>query len=248
MSFSLPTIGLALIFSIAMCVHVVRTGRELFWLWIILLVAPPIGGLVYFIAIVMPSLMGGPAARRASQVARETLDPGRDYRDAKAALAESPTVHNRMRLAEAAGELGRWDEAEALYRESAQGVHAEDPALRFGLANALVQLGRHADALPILDRLQAEGDAGRESQIALLFARSYEGLGRIAEAEKAFKAAQSLPGLEGIARYGAFLARTGRTGEAREILAEIDARLARVNSRFLKEGRAWRDLAAREIG
>jgi hypothetical protein len=245
---SLPLFGLDLLFAIALCVHAVRTGQPMFWLWIILLVAPPIGGIVYLIAIVLPSILGGPTARRAGQAARETLDPARDYRRAKAAVEDSPTVHNRMRLAAAAGALGRWEEAESLYREAAQGVHAEDPALMFGLAHALVELGRHGEALPILQRLGQEGDPGHTPQLGLLFARVYEGLGRAAEADRHYRSGgMGVPGLEGLARYAAFMARTGRMAEARELLAEIDGRLARTNARFLKEGRAWRDLAAEAI-
>ncbi len=44
-----------------------------------------------------------------------------------------------MRLAAAAGDLGKWDEAEAVYRSAAQGVHAEDSALAYGLARSLVE-------------------------------------------------------------------------------------------------------------
>ena len=92
---------LSLIFSIGLCVHAVRTGQNAFWLWVILLFQP-LGGIVYLIAIVLPSYMGGPTARRAGQAAREALDPGREYRQAKAAADDTPTVHNRMRLAAAA--------------------------------------------------------------------------------------------------------------------------------------------------
>jgi hypothetical protein len=43
------------------------------------------------------------------------------------------------------------------------------------------------------------------------------------------------------------MARSGRTAEAREMLAEIDRRLARTNPRFQREGRIWQDLAASAI-
>ena len=79
---SLPLIGLSLIISIALAVHVVRTGRELFWLWIIL-IFQPIGGLVYFLAIVLPELGRGQTARRLERSARAALDPMREYREAK---------------------------------------------------------------------------------------------------------------------------------------------------------------------
>ena len=239
---TLSLFGLSLLFSVLLCVHVVRTGKDMFWLWIILLFQP-IGGLVYVIAILIPSLMGGPTVRKAREAARETLDPTREYRQAKEAAEDTPTVHNRMRHAAAAGELGKWDEAEAVYRAAAQGVHAEDPALAYGLARALVELGRYAEARPLLEKLEAEHP--RTPQTALQLARAYEGLGLMQQAEAPYQyAAARLPGLEGLARQAAFLARTGRKAEAEEALNEVDKRLARTNPRFQKEGRQWRDLAA----
>jgi hypothetical protein len=245
MSLSLPLLGLSLLFSVLLCVHVVRSGREMYWLWIILMFQP-IGGLVYFVAILLPSIVRGPTARKAKEAARETLDPTRDYRTAKMAAEDTPTVYNRMRLAAAAGELGRWDEAEAQYRAAAQGVHAQDPALAYGLAHSLVELGRYAEARPILEQVEAENP--RTPQTALQLGRAYEGLGEMALAEPAFQhAAARLPGLEGLARQAAFFANTGRRPQAQEALDEIDKRLERTNPRFQKEGRQWRTLAADAI-
>ncbi|MGZ5987118.1 MAG: tetratricopeptide repeat protein [Caulobacteraceae bacterium] len=236
---------LGMLFSIALCVHVVRSGQNMMWLYIILFLSP-LGGIVYLIAVIVPQWTGGPAARKAREAARETLDPTRDYRQAKQAVEDTPTAHNRMRLAAAAGELGKWDEAEAVYRSAAQGVHAEDSALAYGLARSLVELGRYAEARPLLEKL--EKDSPRTPQTALQLARTYEGLGLIAEAEAPYHyAAARLPGLEGLARQAGFLARTGRKAEAEDALNEIDKRLARTNARFQKEGRQWRDLAAEAV-
>jgi hypothetical protein len=249
MMFGLP--GLVVIggFLIAMCIHVVRTGRELFWLWIILIAFPPVGALVYFFAIVAPELFRGPTARKMGRAAREAMDPMRAYRDAKSAHELSPTVHNQMRLAAAAAELGRHTEAEALYREAMQGdVHADDPALLLGRAKALIELGRPAEAMPFLERLNEQGKEGSTPQAMLALARAYEGLGRMDEAAQAYDwTAPRLPGLEGVARQAAFLARTGKRSQAQEALAEIDRRLSRANPHFRKEGRLWRDFAAQAI-
>ncbi|MGZ3312779.1 MAG: tetratricopeptide repeat protein [Caulobacteraceae bacterium] len=236
---------LGMLFSIALCVHVVRSGQNMMWLYIILFLSP-LGGIVYLIAVIVPQWTGGPAARKAREAARETLDPTRDYRQAKQAVEDTPTAHNRMRLAAAAGELGKWDEAEAVYRSAAQGVHAEDSALAYGLARSLVELGRYAEARPLLEKL--EKDSPRTPQTALQLARTYEGLGLIAEAEAPYHcAAARLPGLEGLARPAGVLARTGRQAEAEDALNDIDKRLARTNARFQKEGRQWRDLAAEAV-
>jgi hypothetical protein len=245
--FTLP--GLIMVGAmIALCVHVVRTGRELFWIFIIVFGLPPLGGLVYFFAIVAPELFRGPTARKVGRATREALDPMRAYRDAKAAHDLTPTVHNQMRLAAAAAELGRPDEAEALYREAMQGVHEDDPALLLGRAKALIELGQPGEAMPFLERLGAQGKEGQTPQAMLALARAYEGLGRMDEAAQAYEwTAPRLPGLEGVARQAAFLARTGRRSQAEEALAEIDRRLDRANPHFRKEGRIWRDFAAQAI-
>lgn len=240
--------GLFLLLAIGLCIHVVRTGREFYWLWIILLFQP-LGGLIYLVAIVLPELLGGRTARNLGKATRETLDPGRAYREAKAAHDDSPTVGASLRLAQAATGLGRHEEAEALYREAAQGVHADDPTLLLGRANALIELRRYAEALSVLDALGQDAERGRTAPAALALGRTYEGLGRFGEADTAYEwAVERLPGLEAICRYAAFLARTGRRQEAQGLLQEIDRRITKTDPAFRKEGRAWRALAAEALG
>ncbi|MGA0601652.1 hypothetical protein ACO2Q3_13185 [Caulobacter sp. KR2-114] len=248
MSLPFGLFGVSLVFAILLCVHVVRTNQQMYWLWIIL-AFQPLGGLVYLIAIVLPETFGGTTARRLGQAARATLDPTREYRAARQLVDDAPTVANQMRLAQAAAGLGRWAEAEQLYAEATRGIHAEDPTLLLGRATALVELNRPAEALPLLDQLDALPDHSPSPQESLTLARAYEGLGRNTEAEAAFKwASERLPGLEGLARYAAFLARTGRKPEAREMLAEIDKRAARTKGAFRAEAKTWRDLAAQAVG
>ncbi|HEV2364853.1 MAG TPA: tetratricopeptide repeat protein [Caulobacteraceae bacterium] len=245
-AFGLP-VGLSLLFSLALCVHVVRSGAPIWWLLIIILLQP-LGGLVYLLAIVLPQMAGGATARRFSAGARAALDPGREYREARQALDEAPTVHNQMRLAKAAAAQGRHEEAETLYRDAAQGVHADDPSLLLGRALALIELDRYEEALAVMQRLETVGEEAHAPAAALAMGRIFEGLGRFSEAERAYEtASERLPGLEGIGRYAAFLARTGRKGEAREAIAEMDRRIAKANPQFRREGRVWRDLAAQAL-
>jgi hypothetical protein len=244
---SLPGLGLSLIFTIAMCVHVVRTNRPLYWVWI-MVITQGIGALIYFLAIVLPELFAGKTARKLGSVARDTLDPDRDYRNARLAHEDSPTVANAIRLAAAAAALGRPAEAEALYDQAARGVHADDPTLLLGRANALIELSRAGEALPILQRLEGMPE-GRTPQVSLALGRAHEALGEMTQAEAAYDyAAGRLPGMEALARYAAFLAHIGRRAEAQEQLAEIDRRIKRADPYFRKEARAWRELAARAVG
>jgi len=243
----IPLIGLSLAFSIALCVHVIRTGREMYWLFIILMFQP-LGGVVYAIVNVLPDVFGGTTARRISAAARETLDPTREYREASRGYEDTPTVRNQSRLAAASMGLGKFDEAEQLYAEAARGIHAEDPPLLLGRANALLELNRPAEALQVLEVLGRNEAEGRTPTAALALGRAYEGVGQTAEAESAYQwAAQRLPGFEGLARYAAFMARHGRRDEAQDAVTEMDKRLTKLAAQFRKEGRHWRDLAAKAL-
>lgn len=240
--------GLSLAFSIALCWHAVRSGQASFWLWIIL-AFQPVGGLAYLVVVIVPEALGGRTARKLGGRAREALDPTRDYRAAKGDCELAPTPRNRMRLAEAAIALGRHDEAERLYADAATGVHADDPALLLGRAKALLELGRNAEALALLQRLGEQEEAARTPVAALAMARALEGLGRSSEADSAYDWARDrMSGFEASARYALFLARQGRRAEADALLADMEERLKRVRGELRAEGLAWRDLALRGGG
>jgi hypothetical protein len=234
---------LYLLLSLAMAVHVVRSGRPLWWLMIILML--PFGSIIYGLAIVAPEMLGGAPAQRLAAETRAALDPGREYREAKRACDETPTVRNQSRLAAAAAGLGRHDEAERLYREAAHGVHADDPVLLTGRANALLELARPDEALAVLEVIKPED---RTPHARLAQGRALDALGRAREAEAELKAAaEDLPGFEGLARYAAFLAHNGRAAEAREIVADMDRRIGKIPRPLRREAREWRDLAARAL-
>jgi len=243
----LPVFGLSLIVSIILCVHAVRTNQNMYWLWIILAI-PWLGALVYLIAVFLPDLMGGTTARRVGAATRAALDPERDYRAAKTAHDDSPTVGNAMRMAAAAASLGRYDEAERLYADAARGIHADDPTLLLGRANALLELNRNEEALGVLEQLGHNIELGRSPQAALALGRACEGVGRITEADTAYAwAAERMPGLEAMARYAAFMARHGRRPEAEAMVADMDKRIARIKGPLRGEARGWRDLAAQAL-
>lgn len=236
--------GLSLAFSIALCFHAVRSGQQLYWVFVIL-AFQPVGGLVYLFVILGPDAAGGPMARRLTKAAQNRIDPGRAYREAKTAYQDAPTVGNIVRLAQAAAEMGHHDEAEQLYADAAQGMHSEDADLLLGRAEAMVELERHEQALTLLQTLGELGDKGRTPRAALLMGRAFHALGRLREAEDAYSwSAERLIGLEGAARYAVFLGEQGRSAEAKEILVDLDKRARKAGKHFRGEARLWRDFAA----
>jgi hypothetical protein len=196
----------------------------------------------------LPGILGGRTARNVGLAAQRALDPGRDYRRAMAALEDTPTVGNRMKVAQAAAALGRWDDSEAHWAQCVTGHWAEDPTILMGHANALLELGRYQEALTRLEQLQKLGREGETPQVALAFARALEGLGRNDEAEAPYRfAADRVAGLEAGARYVAFMAKTGRKQDAEIGLQELDRRISKIAPPLRAEARIWRDLAAQAV-
>lgn len=233
--------------SILCGVHVLRTGREMFWLWLFI-IGPMIAPAFYVLAVLVPEWMGGRGARSVGKVARQTLDPERDYRNALRALEDTPTVGARMKVAHAAAALGRWSDAEAQWALASENW-SDDPAILMGHAISLLELGRFAEALERLEKLKALGPEGNTPVVALAFARAYEGLGRNEDADAAYRfAADRVPGLESGGRYVAFLAKTGRREDAETGFAEIERRLSKIAPPLRPEARVWRDLAAKALG
>lgn len=228
-------------------IHAVRSGRAQTWLWI-LVIGGPLGATIYVFAVLVPEWMGGPTARKLRQAAQATLDPERDYRAAKLALEDAETIGNRMRLAQAAAALGKWEEAEREWAQCVVGQFADDPIVLLGHANALIELQRFEDALKRLEALSQQGADRDTAPVALAYARAYEGLGRNSEAEAPYRfAADRLPGLEAACRYAVFLARTGRQSDAEIALGEIRRRFAKVNPQLRPLDRAWVEMATKAV-
>jgi hypothetical protein len=244
----MPFIFLGYLLSIICAVHVIRTGRQIFWVWIFV-IAPGLGPIIYILAEIAPGWFGGRTAHRVRANIDKALAPDREYRTAKAALEEVPSAGNRLRLGQAAMALEKYDEAETAFREAAQGQFADDPAMLMGHAQALLELKRYDEALARLEQLRALGPEGQTPQAALAFARAYEGLGRFDEADGPYRfAADRSPGLEAAARYVAFMAKAGRKADAKIGMSELERRFEKIPSHFRAEARHWRDYAAAALG
>ena len=187
--------GLHILIALFCAVHVVRSGQQLYWLFI-LFAFPLLGSLVYFFAVYLPNSRLERGAFKAVSAAARAMDPGRDVREARAALDVSPSAQNQMRLAEALLNAGEPAEAAQLYEGALKGPFANDPDLRFGAVRAYVECQRFAAALPHLQALKAERPEFRPDQVLLLLARSYAGTSRGAEARECFE--------EAVRRYGSF--------------------------------------------
>ena len=242
----MPIFGFGTVLTVIAVVHLLRTGRDMRWLLLIVFV-PVIGPLVYFFIEVLPSLKQNPTARRALRAARASVDPGRGVREGELDYERSQNIETATRLADELTKAGRFDEAIKVCNEARTGLFEDDPKILLALANAQFAAARYADAIGTLDYLRDKNPGLRAADGHLIYARALEENGAAERALKEYDAlARYYPGAEARVRHAMLLKKLGRTAEAQELFAAIlkDARLA--PKHFRRSQREWIALAEKE--
>lgn len=219
--------GLSALLQLLLAIHVVRSGRSLYWIFIIVSL-PVLGSVVYLLAEVLPEYRHDPRARRALRAVGDKLNPERRRRQILDQLALNNSLENRSKLAEECLRLGDFENAERLYRECLSGPYATDPHFLFGLAHAEAELGRYAEARGHLEQLNQANPDYQSHDAHLLYARCLEALRDHAAALAEYEVlSSSYPGEEARFRYARLLHALGRSSEAR---AQLDAMAVRARS------------------
>ena len=218
----MPLIAIGVMLLDLTCImHAHKTGRPQWWMWIILGV-PVVGSLAYILMEWLPDMAH---TRRGQQIQVDIADviaPDREWHRRREAAMLSGSIDAKRALAGECERKGMWTEAIALYASCASGAFADDPVLLLDLARA--HLGAHApaDALALLDRLQAAHPDLQSQEGHLLYARALEDARRSDEAVAEYRRLIGYySGLEARTRFGLLLLKRGEPDAAREVLADV---------------------------
>ena len=243
----MPFFVLSILVQVFLVVHVIKTGRNTIWIWVLVLL--PMAGPIAYIAVeILPELFGGRTARRFMSNAKRTLDPTRDLRHAERRLQQNDSIESRRRLAEELRESGRHAEAIAYYRQALVGLYEHDPHLLLGMAQAQFATGEAQQARETLDRLIKENPDFRSSDGHLLYARALEGEGNSTKALQEYaELANYYPGAEARYRYAALLHKSGDDARGKEVLRQLlnDAELG--TRHYRRAQKEWIALATRDL-
>src|SRR5918993_277501 len=183
----MPIFILSVIVQLALIVHVLKTGRNTFWVFV-LLFAPVIGGIAYFIVELLPELTNSRSGRQARRSVSKVINPDGDLKQASRQFAVADTVQNSIMLANQFLERSQFDEAKDILERSRKGVHADDPVILLLLAKAQFGLQDYVGVLKTLDELKASNPSARSPEGHLLYARAQEELGKLDEAIHEYEA------------------------------------------------------------
>jgi hypothetical protein len=241
----MPVLGLGLHVIIAafFAIHVVRTGRQMYWLFI-LFAFPLLGSIVYALAVFLPDFRNSRAGMKVVRAMDQLIDPERELREATRAYEISPSAQNRVRLANALLHKDRADEAITHYEASLSGPLSDDASMLLGLAKAYAQAGRFGLCEQTLQKLIGSHPHYHAEQVQLLKARALGGQGKAAEAKGAFEEAVRVgTGCQARARYYAWLQSQGDTQAAQRVQQDIAAQIKHWDKFAREQNAAWLKMA-----
>jgi hypothetical protein len=222
------------VLQLGLILHVYKTGRPYYWIWI-LFGFPIAGGLAYtFIEILPEYRRPGMSVFSVFQTRRGRI------KKLKEKLEETDTVQNRIALTAELRRAGRLEEAEEVMLECLHGVFKDDPY-------TLCEMGRvYADRQKWKELLNTIGSANQDqdrmirAHLELLQARGLAGLGQMPEAEAMLRRLSlSHLGEEARFRLAVLLAQTDRKKEAEQLFHEIVKKFRKGNRSWRKTEREW---------
>ncbi len=241
----IPILSIAI--QAGLIVHVIKTGRNMLWIWAIALL-PLVGSIAYVVVEVLPEVLGGRTARRAKSGVRRMIDPDRELRRASAEVEISGNVDARRRLAEELFDRGQYEAAVEVYQGGLKGIFEHDPTLLLGAARAQFNKQDYPAARAALERLTFYNPEFKSADATLLYARTLEAQDALDEAERVYASlAPVYPGAEARLRYGLLLKRRGNLAAAnRELKDLLDG--AKLGPPHYRRAQAeWLELARREL-
>lgn len=235
----MPIVILTYLVQIGLIVHVLRTGRNTYWIFV-LLIAPGIGGIAYFIVELLPDLMNNRRARSAVRGVSRTLNPGADLRQRQKEHQLSGSVDSTRHLAGELVDNGRYAEAIELFRTALAGIYETDPDLLLGLASAQFADQQYENARQTLEQLIDRNPEFKSPDGHLLYARAVEACGDDAKALDEYRTvATYYVGAEAKFRYGLILERLGNGEAAVAEFGEIIAAAKLAPRHYHKAQREW---------
>jgi hypothetical protein len=227
-------------------VHVIKTGRNFLWIWVLILLPYGLGAIVYVGAEIIPDLLRGRTARRTARGFKRVMDPGADLRRYENEAQVTGNVASRQRYAEELVRHQRYGEAIAQYRQALSGLFEHDPNLMLGLAQAQFAEGDARGARTTLDELIARNPDFRSPEGHLLYARALEAEGNVSKALEEYRTlAPAYPGAEASVRYAQLLKAQGEAAEAQRVVRELLERARIAPGHYRRAQREWLDAANR---
>jgi len=235
------------LFQILLVIHVLKTGRSRYWIWLLIFV-PLVGGIAYLVIEILPEFGGSIQGQRAVRGVRKAVNPGAALQKHAAAWEQSSNADNARRYAEVLLDHEKFSQADEVLDQALSGFFSTEPTLMLLRARSRFETGDHTAAVEILEALREANPGFRSAEGHLLYAQSLEASSRMSEAVDEYRSvAQYFPGVEARYRLAMALNTSEREEDALSELEQLinDARLAPAH--FRKSQKKWLVLAREQL-
>jgi len=238
---------LSLLIQVAFIVHVIKTGRNTMWIWVLIIPVLAVPGMIAYVFVeVLPELLRSRTAQRTARGVKKALDPEADLRRLENEARVTANVTSRQRYADELVKHERFTDAIGVYRQILTGLYEHDPNLMLGLARAQFGSGDATAARTTLDELIRFNPDFKSPEGHLLYARSLEREGNVGKALEEYRVlAPSYPGAEAAVRYAQLLRAQGRSTEAASVAKELLEQARIAPAHYRRAQRSWLDAAER---
>jgi len=217
----MPIIAISLLIQIGLVIHVLKTGRDRYWITILLLV-PGIGAAAYTIIELVPAQLNTIGGQRSIRNVKKVINPNRELNQAYNSAEISDTFENRLRLGNELVERGHHEEAIETLQGGLTGLFEFDPVGLATLARAQFGSNNFDAAKSSLDTLIHKNPEYKNQDAHLLYARCLEGLNDTTAATAEYDALiRYYTGPEPHVRYAQMLLRNGQDQRAQELLSDV---------------------------
>jgi hypothetical protein len=237
---------LSIAIQVLLIVHVIKTGRNTIWIWVLALLSLP-GAIAYIAVELLPDLFRSRTAQRTARGFKKALDPQGDLRRYENEVrVAGGNVASRQRYAEELTRQEKYDDAIVQYREALTGLYEHDPNLLLGVARAQFGKGDASAARSTLDDLIRLNPQFKSPEGHLLYARALEAEGNAQKALEEYRVlAPSYPGAEAAVRYAQLLQEQGRREESRKVARELLEQARIAPGHYRRAQKSWLDAAER---
>ena len=236
---------LSIVIQVILIVHVIKTGRNTIWIWVLALLSIP-GAIAYIAVELLPDVFRSRTAQRTARGIKKAMDPTADLRKYENEARVTGNVAAKQRYAEELSRQGRYDDAITQFKQALTGLYEHDPNLMLGIARAQFEKGDAPGARATLDDLIRLNPDFKSADGHLLYARSLEKEGNTSKAIEEYRVlAGTYPGAEAAVRYAQLLKSQGRGDEARKVARDLLEQARIAPPHYRKAQKSWLDAAQR---
>ncbi len=230
----MPFYILDLIIAFCCIIHIVKTGQDRYWIYIVIIL-PIAGFLAYLFLVVLPGMMSTRQGYRVANKIKNILNPQAELKAATKEYEIVQSFANQKRLGDALLGVKEYSQALALYQDILKGFYITDPELLLQIAKCHFHLGNNVDCLNTLTELKKHNPSYHTPDGHLYFAKALSSQGRVSESRHEFEALiQYYPGFEAKVSYAESLILWNDLESAKVLLQSLNKEVKR-SERHVRE-------------